>query len=389
MEYILGLVIVLNNATRLLGANMPQLLYIFSGFVFIWLLIRRNMLVKSIGVIFSVFVAYALLSQIITRSDNWKAVGVFLVHAFLNVTLMIWVVNNIEQLDRDKLIGTVAGAHLLLTVVALVLPNSFLWQYAEYFTGVKASRLRLLYIESAELSFVCGIFLLLCIYRMMAKKVTWLLMVSAVVFMVDMLISYGMAGMISFVIAVTVMIMAFIANNREKLMEDTFVKVKWAAVMALIFIVVGAIIIISPVYGLRVVDIVKGTDNGLSYTLQQPLQAFVYTMHATGWRGVGFGGLGSSEIGAAMGLNIAKNAFLGTMINGGALGVVFVLGLIFILLWMCLLYGNILNISFLIYAILFQFTSGWFDNPMNWFMYGIILVDCLKAKAVLEDKNYL
>ena len=41
-----------------------------------------------------------------------------------------------------------------------------------------------------------------------------------------------------------------------------------------------------------------------------------------------------------------------------------------------------------VFAILFQCASGKFDDPMHWFLYGIILVDCLRKKALIEDKQY-
>ncbi len=388
MEYVLGTLIVFNNIARAFGIGAPQLLYIFSGVVLVYFIIKRNSLVKTIFALFTVIAVYAFLVQLITRGPAWMDMLLFLLHALLNITFTIFMVNNFEQMDKDKLILSVAGGQLLLTVIASFLPESVLWQYAEYFTGERASRLKLLYSEASELSAICGIFLLLVAYRLMSRKFSWKVAVSGLIFLVDMLISYGMAGMISFVVSVIIMIMIYIASNRSKVIEDTFMKVKWAAIMVVIFIVMGGIIIISPVYGLRVVDIVKGTDNGLFFTIQQPLTAFVYTMHATSWKGVGFGGLASSPVGAALGYNVGKNSFLNVMINGGALGVVFILLLLFCLLWMCLLYGNVLNISFLIYTFLYQSTSGRFDDPMNWFLYGIILVDCLKTKARLEEEEY-
>lgn len=389
MEYLLGILIVLNKAGRLVGLGRLQLLYFFSAAILIWFIVKKNMLVRSIALIFSAFAAFTLLVQLISGSSDWKAAGIFLIHMLLNITFMIWVVNSFEQLEKDNLILTVAAAHLILTLIAIFMQDSPLWQNAEYITGVRVMRLRLLYSDAAELSFVCGLFLLLSIYRFMTQEIKWKSGVAALIFIVDMIISYGMAGMVSFVVAVTFMIMSYIASHRRKVLQSRMVKTKWAALMIIIVVILVAIVTLSPVYGLRVQDIMRGTDNGLYYTVKQPLAAFIYTMRATGWRGVGMGGLTSTNVGAELGYSIGRNSFIKLLIKGGAVGIVFLVAVLFILLWMCLLYGKILNITLLVFAILFQCASGKFDDPMNWLLYGIILVDCLKTKAMLEERQEL
>ncbi|WP_155994820.1 hypothetical protein [Butyrivibrio sp. WCE2006] len=388
MEYLLGLLLVFNNSLSALGLSGTHLLYIFSGAILIWYVFKRSMLVKSIGEIFLFFVAYALISHFITGASDKTAIAVFLIHTLLNITLTIWVINELEHLDIEKLVFVGAILHFILWVIALFTPGSLLWQHAEYMTGTKAMRLKLLYNDAAELSVVCGVFLLLCVYRLV-HKISWKTVVSSAIFLLTMFLSYGMTGIISVAIAMLILLFAYISNNRNQLAKDFKSKIKWISIMTVALAIILTIAMLSPIYGLRIGNLFMGTDTAMAFEITNPFRAFIEAMHVTNWRGVGFGGLSISGVGNVIGYSRPiKNSFLNVMINGGALGVLLVVVLVAFLIIMCLFYGNVLNVAFLTYILIVQIVLGTFDGPLNWFVYGLILADCMKTRAVLEEKRY-
>ncbi len=381
MEYLFSILVVFNEAFSIKW--MPDLMSLFSVVILLWYLVGRKKQLKTIIGLSAVFCVYALLVQIISGSHAWYEGLQFIIRTSLNITLMVWVASNYEKWKLPKLLVTTGALHGILTIVAFFIKPSILWKYDTYFTGAQASRLKLLYSEPATLSFICGLFLIICVYHLISQGFDALITIATMIFAADMLLSYGLGGMILTAIAIALMLMSYVANHRTIILEDPLAKLRWFSVFALMAVIVVMIIILSPIYGLRVMNLVTGKENGLYYTIQEPVMQFVNTMKETGWRGTGIYQFKATSADIVYsGRQILKNSFLLFMTEGGLLGVLLIGALIAYLLGVTLLYGDIITFVLMFYVVVGQGTSGYFNNPVNWFIYGIILYKCVKERTV-------
>ncbi len=393
MEYILGILIVLNNITE--SFRLPELLHMFSAVIFVWYLIRRKPQLKNIIQMFLLMTGYTVLVQLITQTNDIKSTAIFLVKALLNITITIWVVNNYQEYELREVVYSAAIVQGITTACAFVMQDSRLWKLDEYVTGTKLHRLKLLYSEPAYLSFISGLLLIICVYYILVYKISWQIVLAGLVILVDMLLSYGMGGMICLVFAISVMLMAYVAKNRDRIVNDPSSKNKWMITAIIMITVVISIIVLSPTYGFRVASVAQGTDVGLAYVFQHPLNVFTNAMHYSKWRGIGIGQLIDTEISSAIGVQHEfKNSFLYVMAEGGLLGVALVVAIAGALLGYVLLYGGILPLALFIFVIVYQITAGRFDDPVNWIIYGLILAQCIrnrdearKEDAIERDKS--
>ena len=297
---------------------------------------------------------------------------------------------NTRKWNVADFIFSVAILQGVLTVVALIVRGSFFWKADVYETGVYVNRLKLLYSEPAYLSFICGILLIISIHRIIVSDISWKIILSVLIFVFDMLLSYGMGGMISLVVAATAMLMAHIANNRDAIRKNPFEKYKWMLTLAILIAVILAIVMISPTYGFRVATLARGTDTGLSFTVRKPFGIFTEIMHQTNWRGIGLGNQTRPEIADVVGNpKRIKNSFLLFLTQGGAIAAVVLTGLALWLLAYVLLYGSVLSLALFIYIMLYQCTAGRFDDPINWMVYGLILADCMNSRESAKKQEML
>ncbi len=379
MEYILGFLIVFNKSLAAFG--LPELISVFSVLVLAWYIITRKQQLKGIVRTTLVAVVYAVVVQLITHTMDFPATGTFVLTALLNITLASWVINNFQKYEQHAFVYSVALCQGVMTLAAFMLPGSVLWKVDEYVSGTSLNRLKLLYSEPSYLSFVSGIALIICVYQILVYKLSWQIVLAGLILLLDMLLSYGMGGMICLVLAISVMLMAHVAKNRDKIVADPAAKYKWILSATFIVVVLISIIVISPTYGFRLASLIQGTDLGLFYMIKEPVGVFSDIMKETGWKGTGIGQLlYSDRLSQAELVEGFKNAYFYFMAEGGIVGCVLVLGIVIFLIGYVLLYGGILPLALFIYVTVYMFTAGRYDDPVNWIAYGIILAHCLLSR---------
>ncbi len=387
MEFLIAILAFLNNS--LFGG-----LYLFYGFsvvVLIWYAFGKRRSLRTIGVLSLVMLIYTAAVQLFTGTGDLKAAAVFWLHTALNIVLMVWTANNMNKLKDQTVICSAGALFGISTVAALVVRGPLFWKAQEYVDGFGPERLKLLYPEPAYLSIICGALLVLAIYQMIAKKFRYRILISGAVFLLCMVLSYGLGGMIACAISIAVLVMVHVAQNRDDILGDPIRKLSWALVFGILLIVIVTIISITPIYAMRVLPLTQGSDNGLVYTIKRPFEWFVTIMNRTNWQGTGIGQLVGTEIGNSLGIELEfKNSFLRIMAEGGILGIILVAGIVVYFIGQCLLYGNELAIAMTIYTFVIQFSTGNFEDPIHFLAYGIILHECMmeREKRRLDKKEF-
>lgn len=387
MEYIIAILLFLNNAF----VDGMYLFYGLSVIILVWYAFGKRKSLKTIGILSAVMLVYSMVVQLITGSGDFGAAAVFWVHTALNIVLMVWTANNTGKLKDHALLCSAAALFGVTTCVAIFVRGPFLWKAQEYVDGFGPWRLKLLYPEPAYLSIICGAMLVFSIYQMIAGKFRYRILISGAVFLLCMVLSYGLGGMIASAISIAVLVMVHIAQNRDDILGDPIRKLSWALVFGILLIVIVTIISITPIYAMRVLPLTQGSDNGLVYTVKRPFEWFVSIMNRTNWQGTGIGQLVGTEIGDSLGIELEfKNSFLRIMAEGGILGIILVAAIVVYFIGQCLLYGNELAIALTIYTLVIQFSTGNFEDPVHFLVYGVILHECMmeREKRRLDKKEF-
>lgn len=378
MEYLLAALAVFH---KIIYGTGLDLFYVLGGAAFLWYLIGRNKAFKPVCILSVIVLLYSILVQFISGCGDYPAAVSFALHTILNISLMVWIGRNACKIRLKFFLYGTAGLLGLATIAAFVFKGSFLWKAQEYADGFGPLRLRLFFPEPAYLSFVCAVLIILTVYCLISGSFDIKVAASGLVFLFVMILSYGMGGMITCAVAILFLLMIYVISNRNSILDDPLKKAAWATIGVILLVILLGIVSLSPVYGMRIMPLISGQDNGFVYTLKRPFSWFVQIMDMTGWRGAGIGQLVGSDIGNTLGIELEfKNSFLRVMAEGGTLGIVFVFGIVLALLIQCLLYGNELAVALFVFSMIMQFSTGNFEDPIHWIVYGIILGECAKTK---------
>jgi hypothetical protein len=380
MEYILAFLTVFDKIIGT-GINRIDLIYFFSGLILLWYLFSKRAEIRTIALVGGFTALYAALVHLITGSADYVSSLIFVLHIVLNTTFTLWIISSLKKMDITTYLTGVAALFGVSTIAALVLRDSFLWKPQEYTSGFGPYRLKLFYTEPAYLSIVCGIMLILCVYQMLAATFRWRLAASGLVFVVCMVLSYGMGGLIATALALLILLMVHVARNRNEILQDSLKRMGWSIAAVILIIIVVAIVALSPIYGIRIMPLIRGEDNGIAYTITRPYHWFVEVMNRTNWHGAGINQLVDTPLGDDLGIvEEFKNSFVKLMAEGGILGMIAVAVLVILLLGQCLLYGNELAAALTIFTLLIQFSTGSFEDPIHWLVYGVILHECFAER---------
>ena len=380
MEYILAFLTVFD---KIIGSGIHRidLIYIFSGIILLWYLFSKRPEIKVVALAGGLTAIYAVLVHLITGSTGYVASLLFVLRIVLNVTFTLWVISSFKKMDLTAYISAVAALFAISTVAALIFRDSFLWKPHEYISGYGPYRLRLFYAEPAYLAIICGMMLILTVYQMIVKTFRWRLAASGLVFVFCMILSYGMGGLIATAASLFILLMVHVARNRDEIMQDSLKRMVWGLVAVILIIMIVAIVALSPIIGIRIMPLIRGEDNGIAYTITRPYHWFVEVMNRTGWRGAGIDQLVDTPLGNDLGIvEEFKNSFVKIMAEGGILGMIVIAVLVILLLGQVLIYGNDLAAAFVVFTLLIQFSTGRFEDPLHWLVYGIILHECFAER---------
>ncbi len=396
MEYLLAVFVVFH---KILYTNGFDLFYLLGAAAFLWYLIGKNKAVKPVVILSCIVLVYSAAVQLITGAGDLIAAISFAVHTILNISLMVWISRNVKKIRLEFFLYGTAALLGIATIVAFIFKGTFLWRAQEYESGFGPLRLKLFYMEPAYLSYVCAVLIVLTVYCLISTSFNLKTAVTGIVFLTVMVLSYGMGGMITCAASILFLLMIYVISNRNSILDDPLKKAGWATTGVILLVIILVIISLSPVYGMRIMPLISGEDNGFVYTLKRPFTWFIQIMDMTGWKGAGIGQLVGSEIGNSLGIELEfKNSFLKVMAEGGMLGIIFISVIVLALLIQCMLYGNELAVALFVYSMLMQFSTGNFEDPIHWIVYGIILGECLKVKQAkkremeevkLSDNNNL
>lgn len=378
MEYIQA---ILFTFKYILGQNgNTDLLYLFSAVAFLFYVWRRH---DKVAFILKASIPLAIVCvgmTIFYPHIEVLRVFIFLAKMVLNITFMLFVAYNNRKWKLTKFVKAVVLILVAETGLAFLLPDSQLWITEKLIDGVgNVTRLRLFYSNASALSFACGFILILLVYQFITEEVAWHQVIGVVVVIADLYLSYGIGGLASALMAVVFMLcLAYIYKFKNVQIKN---KKKFVIVSALSFISVLTVIISNSICVDRTKNIIDETDYILTTKLLTPMSKIGDVLTKTKFLGVGFGNANTSYALRVLDVdNAYPSSFLRIIAEGGIFGIVLILFVIVSLVYISFKNGNIVDKSLCIYILVYQFAGGYFTDPTNFFVYGLIFGSCIKRQ---------
>lgn len=360
---------------QVLSANL-DLFYILSLILLIKSLIKKEKyLIKLLYVIYIILFYTGI--QIIFLNTSIDLIRYF-VSSFkliLNFNLLFYIIKKIKFININKIIKNISYIFFIILVFALILRNNnILWRLNDYVNTFEEVRLRFFYYEPSELGFQVAIIIIIFIFKIYTKKIINKKDFCIIIFLsiiLSLTSAYG--AIISLMLAlIPILFKSFKLNSYKKLL------IAYSIILISIVIIYLNFYKISDSYIVqRGLSIISGEDGSVNYRFDIGLNIMINALKNTNLLGVGLSNANTDNFiieYSNFGLvEVIANSFMYVITELGVLAVVFLVYLLIKCLISAKINNSILKLSLIIYIFSYQIAGGYFSNPTNWIIYGIIL----------------
>jgi len=383
MEMIIALIYVLH---QVISPNLDLFYLVSILFIAIDILKQRKVTLTAVGYIYMI-ILYALLQIILNDQIEIQRMIVNIAKIYLNVFLFLRVRELIlPQVRLKKILDYISMMYMGLLVLGLVMKTSLLWRLDDNVNIYQTQRFSLLYFEPSEASFhVCIVIMMLMyfVFRERDYKKNLLSIFFIGTNFIIVMLSAGMGGMLSLGLAMTVMYYCYLRENVTIQRALMFIMVTIASVATMILLVLSN----SNLY-LRMIDIVNGNDGSVVYRFNTSFRIMEQMLLNSDLLGIGFGNLNTPAIQnayAKVGLvEVISNSFMYVLAEGGLSMMILLLVFHIIVLWRTRSDERMLKWSLFVYIVSYQIAGGYFTNPMNWIIYGLIANTLFMRQDLLQ-----
>ncbi|MCJ8010482.1 hypothetical protein MUG84_01845 [Paenibacillus sp. KQZ6P-2] len=383
MEIIIALTYVFHQA---ISPNLDLFYFLSIALIGKDILQRKTITLKAMGYVYLI-ILYALLQLILNDSIEIQRLIINIAKIFVNVFLFLQVREIfLPQLSLKKILDTVSVSYFVLLLVGLVYKTDLLWRLDDQVNIYQTLRFSLLYFEPSEASFhVCIVIILLMYYVLREKDIkrnclNLLLVISNAIIVI---LTAGMGGILGVTLALVVMYLCYL---REK------ISVERVLMFIALFITCSFAIFIfitsSNGFYLRINDIAAGRDGSVLYRFNTSFEVMKQMLLNTNFLGIGFGNLNTSAIQggyAGYGLvEVISNSFMYVIAEGGIAMIILLIVFHIEMIRRIRIDERILKYSLLIFIFSYQIAGGYFTNPINWIVYGLIANTVFMRKDLLQ-----
>ena len=385
MEIIIALIYVFHQA---ISPNLDIFYFVSVLLIGKDILQRKEITVKSLGYIYLILL-YALLQLLLNEQIEIQRLVVNITKIFLNVFLFLQVRDTfLMQLSLKKMINTVSISYLILLLVGLFYKTNLLWRLDDTVNIYQKVRFSLLYFEPSEASFhVCIVMVLLMYYALREQDLrkNSLNIIFMLSNMVIIMLTAGMGGILGLTLALVVMYLFYL---REKISIE-----RMLVFMGLLIIsAIGLFLFVtsSSSFYLRINDIFSGNDGSVVYRLNTSFMVMKQMLLNTQFLGIGFGNLNTSIVQNSYGgyglVEVISNSFMYAIAEGGIAMIVLLLLFHMLLLSRIRAGEGMLKYSLFIFIFIYQIAGGYFTNPVNWVIYGLIGNQLFMSQGLLRSR---
>jgi len=358
----------------------------------IFVLFKRKRDISLLIICALPIVCYGILQGMIIENLEMQKLLVNISKITICVSLMILASGKMNDFKIKKFVDYICRIYLILTPIAFLFKsNEYLWRLHDTINKYSLVRLNLFYIEPSELGFHLSFIIIILMYLIIKEKVRKE-RVKYIIYMIDCLILLALSGAYgsSIMLAGTVTFVAFVIILTKLKYKN--ILVGYGLIIVFTIVTILFIVTKSSIY-MRTVDTLNGKDSSNSYrvTVTQKFTATAIT--ATNGIGVGLGNLNTDntrKVFQATGMTaVVAASFPYFIAESGIFGIIYTVLLLLILLINVLFKRNMLLANLLLFSFLYQIYGGYFTNPVNWIVYGLILSQWTPDRIELENNLHI
>ena len=333
-------------------------------------------------------ICYGIIQSMVIENLDMQKLMVNILKIAICVSLMILVSRKMNNFKLKKFIDYICRIYLILTPVAILLmKNDYLWRLHDTINKYSLVRLNLFYIEPSELGFHLSFIIIILMYLIMKEKVRRV-SIKYIIYLIDCVIllalsgAYGssvmLLGTITFISVVTILTKINYKN----------ILVGYGLIMVFTIITILFVVTKSSIY-MRTIDTLNGKDDSNSYRVNVTQKFTATAVTNTSGIGVGLGNLNTDntrKIFKATGMTAVVAASYPYFIaESGYFGISYTVLLLTLLIVNISIKRNWLLANLFLFSFLYQIYGGYFTNPVNWIIYGLILSKWGPKQIELEN----
>ena len=356
------------------------------GIIFVIFKRKRDI---SLLIICAVPIAiYGIVQGMVIENLDMQKLLVNISKITICISLMILVSRKIHDFKIKKFIDYVCRIYIILTPIAMIFSsNEYLWRLHDTINKYSLMRLNLFYIEPSELGFHLSFIIIILMYLIIKEK-DRKVNGKYIIYMINCLIllvlskAYGSSVILLGTISLVSFIVILIKMNFKNILVGYGLIIVFTAI-TILFIVTK-----SSMY-LRTVDTLNGSDSSNSYRVNVTQEFTSTAITNTNGIGVGLGNLNTDrtrKIFKSTGMTaVVAASFPYFIAESGVFGILYSVLLLLLLTINVGLKKNMLLANLLLFSFLYQIYGGYFTNPINWIIYGLILSKWTPEK--IEQEN--
>ncbi len=379
MEIIFAMIYVLHQG---ITANLDLFYFLSIILILRDVIQRRKLTLKAMGYVYFA-VLYAFLQVTVNDQVDMGRLVINLAKLFLNVILFLQVKEmKMDMASFKKIIYSASVINLALLCIGMVYKTKLLWRLDDDVNLYQKVRLSLFYAEPSEASFhVCILLTILGAFALHESRfkgnlvnLFFMLTNACIVIM-----SAGMGGMLCLGLAFVVMYICYLSDrlNIQKLLLTILLAMAGAG--AAVWFVVSK----SSFY-MRLSDILSGTDGSVFYRLNVSARIMGQILNHSNYIGTGLGNLNTDTVQNAyysQGLvGVIANSFMYVIAEGGVGAIVLLAVFHAMLVTRIRKHERVFKAGLLVFILAYQIAGGYFTNPVNWIVYGLIANQTLLRK---------
>jgi hypothetical protein len=305
---------------------------------------------------------------------NWLKFVVYESKLLLCMILMEFVIHDFEKIKWERFIKIICLLYAVGIVIALFWSSSFLWRLNDTINVYTTKRLKLLYTEPSELSFHCAILLIYYVNKFFVNKLKLSDWSCVAVLVICMVMSAGLGGFLA--LGASVICMGVYKGFRKLISDGGVLKLKKKTLLVLFLIAAGIVVVLNGKFSIisRFSSVKQGNDSSFNSRFGGTFSSLKVLLENTHWLGCGFG---NSSTSYGMSLAGRKHVFVNSCTTFIAEAGIFAIFIIIIFCWCmlrrCMKAKNVLATGLLAFILIYQIPGGYFTNPMNYMIYGIVM----------------
>ena len=373
--------------SKTLTGNL-DLFYALGIFGIIFVIFKRKRDISLLIICALPIVCYGILQGIIIENLEMQKLLVNISKITICISLMVLVCGKIHEFKIKKFVDYICRMYLILTPIAFLFKsNEYLWRLHDTINKYSLVRLNLFYIEPSELGFHLSFIIIILMYLIIKEKVRkvrrkYIIYMIDNIFLLALSGAYGSSVMLFGTITFVSFVILMLNVNFKNILVGYGLTIIFT--LTIIFFIVTK----SSMY-MRTVDTLNGKDSSNSYRVGVTQKFTSTAITKTNGLGVGLGNLNTDntrKIFKSTGMTaVVAASFPYLIAEGGVFGIVYLVVLITILLVNVFFKKNMMLTNLLLFSFLYQIYGGYFTNPVNWLVYGLILSQWTPKQIELEN----